>query len=86
MQAREVGQIGMYTQNINQSMNQGALLLQSNIFCNKGNNTELWVSTSGGPKNFLKKAKSDFSILSSLQNSGQGESWKYEGKNQKLVF
>jgi len=52
-----------------QQINQAVLLLQSNVFCNKINNTELWVSTSRGAKNFLKKAKSDFSILCSQSPS-----------------
>ncbi|KAH8947074.1 hypothetical protein BDL97_11G021100 [Sphagnum fallax] len=65
MQAREVGQI--YTEH--QEMNQAVLLLQSNVFCNKSNNTELGVSTSRGAKKCLKKAKSDFSILRSQSSS-----------------
>jgi len=52
-----------------QEMNQAVLLLQSNVFCNKSNNTELWVSTSRGAKKCLKKAKSDFSILRSQSSS-----------------
>jgi hypothetical protein len=52
-----------------QQINQAVLLLQSNVFCNKSNNTELGVSTSRGAKEFLKEAKSDFSILCSQSSS-----------------
>jgi hypothetical protein len=75
MQAREVGQIGIYTQNINQSINQGALLCcNPTFFATKATTLSSECPLQEAQKKFLKKAKSDFSILSSLQNSGQGES------------
>ncbi len=59
-----------------QQINQAVLILQSNVFCNKSNNTELWVSTSRGAKKCLK-AKSDFSILRSQSSSFFGSPYTH---------